>query len=161
MLTGIQNPLRRLQRDRRGVSAIEFAVIAPIMATLMLGAYDFGNAAQQQIDLQEAVRAGGAYALNHPTDVSGIQTIVTNSLPNGWTLTNQGAVAAVACSCLNPTNGATTALAGCTATNLANCTAPNAGIMVSITATMAYTAIDRLFAAAIPNNSATYVTRVQ
>jgi Flp pilus assembly protein TadG len=148
-----------LRRDRRGVSALEFAIVAPVMVTLMLGAYDLGNAAQRQIDLQEAVRSGGAYALNHPTDVSGIRTIVTNSLPAGWTLTNPGGVAAVACSCLNPTAGTTTGLGGCTTANFDTCTAPNDGMVVSITATMAYTTLTPFLATAIPNNSATYVTR--
>jgi hypothetical protein len=159
MPMNIRNTLGRLRRDQRGVSALEFAIMAPITLTLMLGAYDFGNAAQQQIDLQEAVRSGGAYALNHPTDVSGIQSIVQNSLPTGWTLTNTGGVAAVACSCLNPTDGSVTSLSECNAINFATCTTPITGIVVSITATIAYNAIDPLFTAAIPNNSATYVTR--
>jgi hypothetical protein len=33
--------------------------------------------------------------MNHSTNVSGIQTVVTNSLPTGWTLTNPGGVAAL------------------------------------------------------------------
>ena len=153
------NAFGRVRCDRRGVAALEFAVVAAIMVTLMLGAYDLGNAAQRQIGLQEAVRAGGAYALNHPTDVTGIRTMVTNALPAGWTLTNSGGVAAVACSCLNTTAGTTTGLGGCTTANFDTCTAPNGGMLVSITATMAYTALTPFLAAAIPNNSATYVTR--
>ena len=155
----IFNAFGRIRRDRRGVAALEFAAVTPIIVTLMLGAYDLGNAALRQINLQEAVRAGGAYALNHPTDVTGIQTIVTNSLPTGWTLTNSGGVAAVACSCLNPTAGTTTGLGGCTTANFDTCTAPNNGIVISITATMAYTTLTPFLAAAIPNNSGTYVTR--
>ena len=159
-MTSIHNAFRRFQRDGRGVSALEFAAIAPIMLMLMLGAYDLGNAAQQQIDLQEAVRSGGAYAMNHSTDVSGIQNVVSNSLPSGWTLTNPGGVAAVACSCLNTSTGAVTNLAGCTTTNFDTC-ASGSGLLVSVTATMAYTALTPLLANAIPNNSATYVTRFQ
>jgi len=160
MFSSINNACGRLCRDQRGVSAIEFAFIAPIILMMMLGAYDLGNAAQQQIDLQEAVRSGGAYAMNHSTDVSGIQTIVTNSLPSGWPLTNPGGVAAVACSCLDTSTGAVTNLAGCTTTNFDTC-ASGSGLLVSVTATMAYTALTPLLANAIPNNSATYVTRFQ
>ncbi len=160
MFSSINKAYGRLCGDQRGVSAIEFAFVAPIMLMLMLGAYDLGNAVQQQIDLQEAVRSGGAYAMNHSTDVSGIQTVVTNSLPSGWILTNPGGVAAVACSCLNTSTGDVTNLAGCTTTNFDTC-ASGSGLLVSVTATMAYTALTPLLANALPNNSATYVTRFQ
>jgi Flp pilus assembly protein TadG len=156
----VNKVLAHLPGDRRGVAAIEFAMIASLTAVLVLGAYDFGNAAQQQIQLQEVVRSGGAYAMNHATDVSGIQGVVTNALPSGWTLTNPGGVAAVACSCLDPNTGAVTSLAGCSSTNFDTC-ASSSGIIVSITATMAYTSVDPVFAAAIPQLSATYVTRFQ
>jgi Flp pilus assembly protein TadG len=151
--------LVRLRRDRRGVSAIEFAIIASIMVTLLLGAYDLGNAAMRQIQLQQAVRLGGVYAMLRPTDVPGIRAAVASVLPAGWTLTNPGGVAAVACSCLDPSAGGTAALAGCTPANFDTCTAPSTATVISITATMAYTTLTPLFAAAIPSNTATYVTR--
>jgi Flp pilus assembly protein TadG len=156
----INKALTHLPSDRRGIAAIEFAMIASLTAILVLGAYDFGNAAQQQIQLQEVVRSGGAYAMNHATDVSGIQSVVTNALPSGWILTNSGGVAAIACSCLDASTGNVTSLAGCSATNFDTC-ASGSGIIVSITATMAYTSVDPVFAAAIPQLSATYVTRFQ
>ena len=106
------------------------------------------------------MRSGGAYANNWPTDVSGIRNAVTSALPNGWALTNPGGVAAVACSCLDPSSGVVTSLAGCSTSNFDTC-ATGSGIMVSVTATMAYTSVDALFAAAIPQLSATYVTRFQ
>ena len=156
----INKTLTHLPCDRRGVAAIEFAMIGSLTAILVLGAYDFGNAAQQQIQLQEAVRSGGAYAMNHATDVAGIQGVVTNALPSGWTLTNPGGVATVACSCLDPNTGALTSLGVCSSANFDTC-ASGSGIIVSITATMAYTSVDPVFAAAIPQLSATYVTRFQ
>jgi Flp pilus assembly protein TadG len=151
--------IRRLYADRRGVAALEFAMVAVFMSILLFGAYDFGNAVQEQIALQQAVRAGGSYAQTRPTDVSGIQGAVSSALPAGWTLT--GTTASVACYCLNPTSGATTALASCTDANLGTCTGVNIGKMVTVTATMPYTSIGPIFAAAIPNNTAQYVTRVQ
>jgi len=159
MPRSVHATLNCLRRDRRGVSAIEFAIIASVMVTLLLGAYDLGNAAMRQIQLQQAVRLGGVYAMNRPTDITGIRTAVASVLPAGWTLTNPGGVAAVACSCLDPGAGGTTALAGCTAADFDTCTAPNTATMISLTATMAYTTLTPLFAAAIPSNTATYVTR--
>lgn len=138
----------RLQ-DRRGVAALEFAVIASLMVVLMLGTYDFGNAAQQEIALQEAVRSGGAYAQSYPTDPTGMQNAVVAALPPGWKLSNSGGVPVISCTC----NGATV-----TCTNPGSCTPP---FLVSITATMAYQALTPLFANALPNLTAAYVTRIQ
>jgi|SRR6185503_16794982 Flp pilus assembly protein TadG len=160
MWNGISIRLARLRHDHRGVSAIEFALIGTILATLMLGAYDLGNAAQQQIQLQEAVRSGGAFAANWPTNVSGIQNAVASALPAAWKLTNPGGVATIACSCLNASTGVATVLGSCTTANFDTCAA-NSGLLISVTATMAYTSVDTLFAAAIPNLSASYVTRFQ
>jgi Flp pilus assembly protein TadG len=161
MSIAIKQIFGRLCRDRWGVSAIEFAIIAPIMVTLMVGAYDLGNAAQQQIRLQEAVRAGGAYAISWPTDLSGIQTAVSSALPPGMALTNPGGVAAVSCSCLNPSTGTVTSLPACTALNFDTCTGSNSGTVVSITATSAYTPLTPLPLFAGVVNTANYVTRFQ
>ena len=145
----------RLCRDRRGVSAIEFALIAPAMVALMFGAYDFGNAAQQQIQLQAAVRAGGAYAISRPTDGPGIQAAVTGALPNGWALSS---APSVTCSSMDPATGALTVLPSCLPAGLANAPA-NSGKAISITATMAYTPL--FFSAISTSTSATYVVRFQ
>jgi Flp pilus assembly protein TadG len=139
--------LRALWRDRRGVSALEFSVIGLVMVTLMLAAYDIGNAAQEQIALQQAVRAGAAYAQYFPTDLNGIQNAVTNALPAGWALNN---APTVSCSC----NGA-----GYVCNQPpANCPSP---VLVTISATMPYSPISALFANIIPNNTASYVVRIQ
>jgi Flp pilus assembly protein TadG len=139
--------LGRTMRDQRGVSALEFSIIATFMVTLMLGAFDFGNAAQQQIALQEAVRTGGEFARFFPTNQTGIQNAVLNALPSGWTVT--GGVPSVSCTC----SGATV-----TCTNPGTCAPP---FLITITASRAYTALTPVFAAAIPSNTATYVTRIQ
>ena len=67
--------------------------------------------------------------------------------------------AAVACSCLDPNTGAVTSLTVCSSANFDTC-ASGSGVIV-ITATMAFTSVDPVFAAAIPQLSATYVTRFQ
>lgn len=142
--------LRRLRRDRRGVSALEFAVIAPVMVTVMLAAFDFGNAAQQQIALQEAVRSGAAYAQYFPTDKVGIRGAVTGAMPDGWSLSD---VPVVSCTC----NGG--AAFSCD-NPPANCPPP---LMLTISATMPYTPISALFPTLNGSSviTANYVVRVQ
>ena len=118
----------------------------------MLGALDLGNAAQQQIALREAVRTGGQYAIHFPTNPTAVQAAVTSALPAGWTLTDPGGVPIVTCSC-----GTYGTYNDCSAPP-ATCTTP---MLVTITATKAYTALEPWVSAAIPRLTATYVTRFQ
>ena len=140
--------------DTSGVAALEFSMIAMLMISLLLGAFDLGNAAQQQIRLHQAVRAGTAYGTTFPTDTAGIQAKVLAALPSGWSLTSPPAVS---CSCLDPSTNAATA----TSCALPTCTAPATGKLLSVTATMPYASLTPLFAGAIPNNTASHVIRYQ
>lgn len=147
--------MRRVWRfccDRRGVSAIEFAMVAPVAVTAMLAAFDLGNAAQQQIALQEAVRTGGQYAVNFPTNPSAVQTAVVSALPSGWALSNPGGVPVVTCSCGTYGN-----YSDCSSPP-STCTSP---MTVTITATKSYSALEPWVTAAIPSLTASYVTRFQ
>jgi Flp pilus assembly protein TadG len=153
-------------RDRRGVSAIEFAIIAPIAATVMLAAFDLGNAAQQQIALREAVRTGGQYAIHFPTNPSDIRAAVTSALPSGWTLSNPGGVPVVTCQCgtYGTYSGVPVVTCQCGTYGTYNdCSAPPATctdpMLLTVTATMAYTALEPWVTTAIPNLSASYVVR--
>ena len=143
--------LRSWLIDRRGVSAIEFAIIAPVALMLMLGAYDLGNAAQQQIALQEAVRTGGQYVLRTPptssTALTAVQTAVTGALPSGWTLSS---APSVGCSCNGVSYSCTSLPSPC-----------GSPFLVTIAATKSYSALEPWVTAAIPNLSATYVTRIR
>jgi pilus assembly protein CpaE len=74
--------VRALRANRSGVAAAEFALIAPIMLTLLLGVYDIGNAIQQRLQLELVVRAGAQYALSWPDQTSGIEATITAALPS-------------------------------------------------------------------------------
>ncbi|MGD0103354.1 MAG: TadE/TadG family type IV pilus assembly protein [Rhodopila sp.] len=63
-----------------GVAAAEFALIAPVLIAMMLSVYDIGNAVWQRLLLQQALRAGGQYAMSFPTQTSGITQVITASL---------------------------------------------------------------------------------
>ena len=51
--------LRRCGRDERGATIVEFAIVAPVFLTLLLGVFDFGHAIYAQSVLQGAVHAAG------------------------------------------------------------------------------------------------------
>ncbi|HWX50017.1 MAG TPA: TadE/TadG family type IV pilus assembly protein [Roseomonas sp.] len=76
--------LARLRACRRGVSALEFALIAPALALMALGGFDLGNAVLQSLRLEAAARAGAQYAFTRPTDSAGITASIRANLP-GWT----------------------------------------------------------------------------
>jgi Flp pilus assembly protein TadG len=69
----------RLLRADAGVSTIEFAVIASMLATLAIGMLDFGIALWQQMEVGNAARAGAEYAAKNGWNSSGIQSAVTNA----------------------------------------------------------------------------------
>ena len=51
----MRNLLQRLNSDERGVSAVEFGFLAPILATLILGIIDLSGALSERFTLQQAV----------------------------------------------------------------------------------------------------------
>ena len=44
LLAGARRPIRRLLRDKRGISAVEFAMLLPLMVTLYLGGVEVSQA---------------------------------------------------------------------------------------------------------------------
>lgn len=74
----------------RGVAAVEFALVASVTLTLLLGLYDVGNAIHERLQLQQALRAGGQYAIAFPalaSDTNGANNILTafrQALPPSW-----------------------------------------------------------------------------
>ena len=51
--------VRDLVRDREGVTIVEFAIVAPVMLTLIFGVLDLGHGLYMQSVLQGAVQSAG------------------------------------------------------------------------------------------------------
>ena len=145
--------LRRIAADNRGVAAMEFSILALFMFGLLFGAFEFGNAAQQQIQLQAMVRAGGAYAATYPTDASGIQAKVLAAKPSGWSLSS---APSVVCQCQNTSTGATSN----TVCSAPVCAASD-GKLIRISATMSYTPLTNFVPVTFGSLTSTYVFRYQ
>lgn len=100
-------PRRMLYRsltDRSGVAALEFALVAGLLITLLLATFDIGIIVLQYAELNTALRAGGQYAIAFPSDSNGIQNAVTNALPASL---QSSVTTQVGCECL--TNGSPSA----------------------------------------------------
>jgi Flp pilus assembly protein TadG len=86
-------PLRAFARDRRGVAAVEFALVTPIFCLLLAGIVDLGGALYTKFKLDAAVTAGANFAqvnagnvssANGQTLASNIATIVETSQGSSW-----------------------------------------------------------------------------
>jgi Flp pilus assembly protein TadG len=120
--------LARLLRRRQGTAAVEMALVAPMLMTLMAGIVDFARAYYDEIILSASVAAAAQYALLNVASINStsaaslaatLSGIVANSNANAWanvTVTvNDGATSTV-------TNGVTTASG--TAANANSCYCP-------------------------------------
>lgn len=70
---------RRFARSESGISAVEMAIIAPVLMILLLGIFDYSAAIFSKIELASSVRSGVQYALINSTNMAAIQTTVINS----------------------------------------------------------------------------------
>ncbi|MGV2338505.1 MAG UNVERIFIED_CONTAM: pilus assembly protein [Planctomycetaceae bacterium] len=62
------NPGTSHRKPRRGASAIEFAIVLPVMAAVLAGTADYGRFAATSIAVCNASRAGAGYGCIHPWD---------------------------------------------------------------------------------------------
>jgi Flp pilus assembly protein TadG len=78
---------RIFSQARRGLAALEFAIVLPILLTILLGATDFGRFSHSRIAIVNAARCGAAYASLNPYDSTnqtawkaGVKEAVTDEL---------------------------------------------------------------------------------
>src|SRR5260370_28076569 len=76
-----------LARDRRGMSAVEFGLAAPVFLAALSPVIDLGLAFSQQIRVNQAVDAGAQYAANNQYNSSTWATAVQNAMTNSTSLT--------------------------------------------------------------------------
>lgn len=115
-----------------GVSAIEFALVAPFLCTFILGVVDLGFGFQAQMAVTQAAQAGSYSAMLNGYNTTAIQTVVANSTgTSGITASS----ATQACGC---PSGTAISASSC------NTTCPNgqtAGTYVTVSAQYLYTPI--------------------
>ncbi|TGY89032.1 pilus assembly protein [Marinicauda algicola] len=67
--------------ERRANAAIEFALIAPVLAAMLIGLVDFGRMTFERSDMLAAARSGSQYFMAGGTDTARAQTIIESA----WT----------------------------------------------------------------------------
>src|SRR3954453_5198018 len=95
-----------LARDRRGMSAVEFGLAAPVFLAMLTPVIDLGLAFSQQIRVNQAVEAGAQYASSNPYAGTSWASAVSSAITNATTLSVNPSVGAETCGCPNSTSTA-------------------------------------------------------
>jgi Flp pilus assembly protein TadG len=120
--------------NEKGTAAIEFGLVGTMLSLLLLGVIDFGMGYWEKIQVGNAARAGGEYAIFNGWVSSGITTAVTSAT----SLSSISATPAPTQSygCPSATGGITAAASG------ASCTGGGtAGSYVTVNAQASYTTL--------------------
>ncbi|MCO6419235.1 pilus assembly protein [Siccirubricoccus sp. KC 17139] len=79
---------------RKGASAVELALVAPVLLLLLAGTFDLANVIQLSMRLERATRTGAQYAMANPSDA----TAIRNAVIQAWPELTPGEVV-VTCAC--------------------------------------------------------------
>jgi len=180
--------LLSLFADRRGVAAIELGIVVPVLALLVAGSIEVGNALYQQFQLNSAVTSASNYAIvnssqvnatNGGTLASNIATIVESSYSAGWAnvtvVVNDGPATTVTSGsssssgtasnagfCYCPTGTASSTTWGASVTCGSSCgSGGTGGKFVTIVATKAYTPFFSSYGFVTGNLTASALVQVQ
>ena len=143
------------RRDsRRGIAAVEFAVVAGLIVVLLLAVFNFGIWVWTQATLQTGLGAGAVYSQVFPTQ-GDIANKIVAGLPPGLAADPSLTIAApvLTCDCGTPD----TALSCATI-----CPDPaSKRVFVTLSVARPFTTLYQGYFSVFPNNTARYVVRVQ
>src|SRR5437868_4249945 len=132
-----------LARDRRGMSAVEFGLAAPVFLAILTPVIDLGLAFSQQIRVNQAVESGAQYASSNPYAGSTWSSAVSNAITNATTLSVSPSVGSETCGCPNSTSTAIQTGYGsppsCTPNSCPD--GSNPGYYVTLSASLTYTSV--------------------
>ena len=111
-------------REDRGQAFVELALILPVFVLLVLGAAEVGRLAYAAIEVNNAARAGVAYAAQSHTTASDTSTAVLAAKAEAPDITTLTATATLSCSCETST-GTLPAPSSCTGVTLTSCASPS------------------------------------
>jgi Flp pilus assembly protein TadG len=126
--------LSRLFFDEKGTAAIEFGVIGAFLCLFLLGLVDFGMGYWQQMQVGNAARAGGEYAIINGWIQSGITTAVTGATGLGSITDTPASTKTYGCPSVSA--GITTATLGSSCTG-----GGTAGTYVTVNAQASYSTV--------------------
>lgn len=123
----------RTARDQGGAIAVEFGIVAPMLAVIIVPLVDLGMGAYRQMQVEAAAQAGAEYAAVHGWDSTGIQNVVTGA--TGLSGISASPAPSQSCGCAS---GTTLSNATCGSTCADGSTA---GSYVTVNAQVQYTTL--------------------
>jgi Flp pilus assembly protein TadG len=78
-LVRLRADIRRLRRDEAGASAVEFALLAPVLCLLAAGVIDTGIYIVRTMEVNAAAQAGADFALANGWNAAGVAAAVQNA----------------------------------------------------------------------------------
>ena len=144
-----------LRRRDRGIAALEFGFVAPLLITLVFGAATVGTALRAKMMVGNAARAGIAYAINHGYDATNIPAAAKAATGNAALTVTPTQYTN---SCINSSGVISTATGA---------TCPNGsppGVYVKVAVSQAYSLITPFPGNVIPSSytlTSTVVARIQ
>ena len=119
-----------LLRRKAGNAAVEFALIAPILAAMLVAMTDLGVALYEKMEIRNAAAAGAQYAIAKGWNSTAIQNAVTNA--TGMSGVSASPVPVQSCGCAS---GTTITAAACGSVCAGGATA---GTYVTVNAQVQY-----------------------
>ena len=99
--------LARFGGDRRGVAAVELALVAPILTGVILGSYSLWDAASRRQDVRSALNTGSQYYFNGGSDDAAASQVVQSAWQRRPTVSSISITRSTACGA-TPLVGGTT-----------------------------------------------------
>jgi Flp pilus assembly protein TadG len=96
----------RQRKSRAGQSAVELALVLPVLIVLLLVALDFARLYNMGMAVTDAARAGAQYGAQNPAaaaNVLGMEQAACNSMPNIACTAGTNAIATSFCQCSGST----------------------------------------------------------
>jgi Flp pilus assembly protein TadG len=133
-------PVVRMAKDSRGLAAIEFALISPVLVGIVLLLADVAGFVALNSGMKYGVRTGVQYIMNGGTDSAATTAVVNQA----WTNKPSNATVSVTTTCVcasTPVTCGTTCSGGGTPQTLKTiaATAPFSGFLLSLSATASET----------------------
>jgi Flp pilus assembly protein TadG len=130
-------------KERKATSAIELALILPVIAAMIVPLMDLGMAAYTKMEVQNAAQAGADYALKNAQagfNATNIGNAVTNATGLSGVVANQPAAPSEVCHCVDvDPNGVPSLDAGTAPPCTGTCTSGTMGTYVVVNAQASYT----------------------
>jgi Flp pilus assembly protein TadG len=106
--------MRLLRRNSRGQSAVELAIVAPVLFTVLLAVGDYGRVFFHAIEVADAARAGAQYGAQHLTNAVDTTGISNAAQDDASQISGLGVSSSTYCTCTGSSAVVTCGPTACT-----------------------------------------------